>query len=228
MVNVIDQVTPPPVAVNLATPYGFRVNRWASLASRIKARDKALTVQTLYQLGTIAVGPAIVGFRGIKNTATNEALPNIGQKVVPPNLSEAADILSQAVKGSFPYLFRAGKRVFDDIHYPEAIKIEHYHYNLPFFFGLSFSVNGRDWELLVPLIGEKNSELGAVLANIGKEIATVEKKLAPRALQIEAQLLEQKQRGQPVPQPPVPPRPPGPPPIPGKHDPDKTVRNKQR
>ena len=63
----------------------------------IKART--ITAPELYQLGALAVGPAIVGERLVKvNIGGKDEMgpgPNIGgREIVPSNLSEAADILS--------------------------------------------------------------------------------------------------------------------------------------
>jgi len=241
---MISEVTPPPVPVKRASPYDLRVARWIGLASTIRA--KQITVQALYRLSPLVVGRAIVGYREKEIEGRQRDLPHIGQEAVPPNLSEAAVILSQAAKGSFPYFFNArGERLAegrdDQGHTLSGVKIVTFpHYNLPFFFGLSLSMNGIDWINLVNGIKTLNFPLGATLNNIGSVMGAVE-----RALVLEHNLLPKEIVGssefsgssqpasvsKPTTNPiiPSPPRRSGPPPIPGKHnpDPDRTVRDKR-
>lgn len=234
------RVVPPPVPAKRESPYDLRVKRWVGLAATIKAG--AITVEALYHLSPLGVGPAIVGYRG----DNNEALPNIGEVAVPPNLSEAAVILSRAAKGNFLYFFNAkGERVAeacDDSGRPvPGIEIvEYYHYNLPFFFGLSLTMNERDWTNLVNVIETLNPPLAGVLRYIGSVIVDVERSLTSKGRgensdmqrtpppQVQSYVSEPAASPQPPARsrPPVPPRPPDPPPI--SHSGERTVRSRPK
>jgi hypothetical protein len=241
---MISEITPPPVPVKRASPYDLRAARWAGLASTIRA--KQITVQALYRLSPLVVGQAIVGYREQEIKGRQRDLPRIGQEAVPPNLSEAAVILSRAAKGSFPYFFNArGERLAegrdDQGHTLPGVKIvECLHYNLPFFFGLSLSMNGIDWINLVNAIKTLNSPLGETLNDIGRVMGAVERMLVlehnlkPKEIVGPSESSVSSRSASPSkpitsPIPPGPPRRPVPPPIPGKqdHDPDKTVRNRR-
>jgi hypothetical protein len=240
-------VTPPPVRSDVAIVHARRVEGWVALAGSIKA--KTITARELFQLGALAVGPAIVGERliTVKIAGKDELRldPNIGgRETVPSNLSEAADILSQAGKDNFPYLFQNRRRVFDAEYYPEAIRVNSFHYNLPFFFSLRFSMARADWYKLVEKIGSRNRnpELGAVLANISEEIAAVESDLLRTHPLLQTKPVAPAQpgtggssRSASSSRPPVPPSSPGasrqgPPPIPVNPDPNEapTVGKRRR
>ena len=103
------------------------------------------------------------------------------------------------------------------------IKLSFNHYNLPFFFGLSRSMNLGDWTNLVGKIGTMNESLGFVLGNINKVIAGIERLLIqehPLPLKRTADLS--------LPEPHSATNPPsipgvlGPPPIPLSHRKDRT------
>jgi hypothetical protein len=244
---MVNRIAPPPVPVRKVTPplpgkdmspHDKHVDRWVRLASMIKA--KAITVEELYPLSPLLVGPAIVGERLVKAIENGKEVwrpgHNIGEKTMPSNLSEAAEILSRAAKGRFLYFFNANKErvasLCDDSGktLPGIQTFEYDHYNLPFFFALSRMMNGHDWTKLVEGIEKLNPALSRVLENIGAVIAGVEKALTleeDRDLQRTPPPIVQSY----MPSPAVPPQPlrrSSPPPIPAGYTGDPTVRQRPK